>query len=149
MVETAAMATRVQANLLFGQVQLPATDNLWAEAMHWACDSLNQTACSSNPDSKSPYEMWFGEARPARPYPFLKPANCRWQRPSNLCRKVKAVFTLILREITRVTAIECLRGLVKFRKQEMLRGRRRRHASLHRSPSCLWRRRRREAREGG
>ena len=39
------------------------------------------------------------------------------------CRKVKAVFMLDLQEITRVTVIECLRGLVRFRKHEMSRGR--------------------------
>jgi len=50
------------------------------------------------------------------------------------CRKVKAVFMLDLQEITRVTVIECLRGLVRFRKHEMSRGRPRRHVSLHRSP---------------
>ena len=54
------MAARIQAKVLFGHVLLPKTDRLWAEAMHWA-------ACSANPDSKSPYEMWYGESRPARP----------------------------------------------------------------------------------
>ena len=137
MIETAAMAARIQAKVLFGHVQLPETDKLWAEAMHWACEAINHTACSSNPDSKSPNEMWFGEARPARPYPFLKPAYCRWQRPSKLLPKGESCFMLDLQEITRVTVIECLRGLVRFRKHEMSRGRPRRHVSLHRSLSCL------------
>ena len=92
MIETAAMAARIQAKVLFGHVQLPETDKLWAEAMHWACEAINHTACSSNPDSKSPNEMWFGEARPARPYPFLKPAYCRWQRPSKLLPKGESCF---------------------------------------------------------
>ena len=74
------MAARIQAKVLFDYVQLPKTDKLWAEAMHWACEALHHTACSANPDSKSPYEMWFGEALPARPYPFLKPAYCTWQQ---------------------------------------------------------------------
>ena len=56
MIETAAMAARIQAKVLFGHVQLPETDKLWAEAMHWACEAINHTACSSNPDSKSPNE---------------------------------------------------------------------------------------------
>ncbi|CAB1104504.1 unnamed protein product [Ectocarpus sp. CCAP 1310/34] len=60
--------------------------------MHWACEALNHTACSANPDSKSPYEMWYGEARPARPYPFLKPAYCKWQRPSKLLPKGESCF---------------------------------------------------------
>ncbi|CAB1096235.1 unnamed protein product [Ectocarpus sp. CCAP 1310/34] len=90
--EEAAMAARIQAKVLFGHVQLPKTDRLWAEAMHWACEALNHTACSANPDSKSPYEMWYGEARPARPYPFLKPAYCKWQRPSKLLPKGESCF---------------------------------------------------------
>ena len=91
-IEAAAMAARIQAKV-FDYVQLPKTDKLWAEAMHWACEALNHTACFASPDSKSPYEMWFGEALSARPCPFLKPAYCRWQRPSKCCRRVKAVFT--------------------------------------------------------
>ena len=50
------MAARIQAKVLFGHVQLPKTDKLWAEAMHWACEAMNHTACSANPDSKSPYD---------------------------------------------------------------------------------------------
>ena len=91
-IEAAAMAARIQAKVLFDYVQLPKTDKLWAEAMHWACEALNHTACSANPDSKSPYEMWFGEALPARPYPFLKPAYCRWQRPSKMLPKGESCF---------------------------------------------------------
>ena len=86
------MAARIQAKVLFGHVLLPNTDRLWAEAMHWACEALNHTACSANPDSKSPYDMWYGEPRPARPCPFLKPAYCRWQRPSKLLPKGESCF---------------------------------------------------------
>ena len=32
MIETAAKAARIQAKVLFGHVQLPETDKLWAEA---------------------------------------------------------------------------------------------------------------------
>ena len=92
LIEEAAMAARIQAKVLFGHVQLPKTDKLWAEAMHWACEAMNHTACSANPESKSPYEMWYGEPRPARPYPFLKPAYCRWQRPSKLLPKGESCF---------------------------------------------------------
>ena len=49
LIEEAAMAARIQAKVLFGHVQLPKTDRLWAEAMHWACEALNHTACSANP----------------------------------------------------------------------------------------------------
>ena len=63
------MAARIQAKVLFGHVQFPKTDLLWAEAMHWACEAMNHTACSANPETKPPYEMWYGERRPARSYP--------------------------------------------------------------------------------
>lgn len=32
--------------------------------MHWACEVLNRTSTTVNPESKSPYEMWNGS--PAR-----------------------------------------------------------------------------------
>ena len=35
------MAARIQAKVLSDYVQLPETDKLWAEAMHWACEALN------------------------------------------------------------------------------------------------------------
>ena len=34
LIEEAAMTARIQAKNLFGHVQLPKTDKLWAEAMH-------------------------------------------------------------------------------------------------------------------
>ena len=71
---------------------LPKTYKLWAEPLHWICEAMNHTACAANPDSKSPYDMRCGEPRPARPYPFLKPAYCRWQRPSRLSPKGESCF---------------------------------------------------------
>ena len=64
------MAARIQAKVLFEYVRLHKTDILWAEAMDWACEAMNHTACSANPETKSPYEMWYGEPRPDGPYPF-------------------------------------------------------------------------------
>ena len=92
LIEEAAMAARIQAKVSSGHVQLPKTDKLWAEAMHWDCEAVNHTAFSANPDFKSPYGMWYGEPRPDRPYPFLKPAYCRWQRPSKLLPKGESCF---------------------------------------------------------
>ena len=92
LIEEAAMAARIQAKVRFGHVQLPNTDKLWAEATHWACKAMNHTACSANPDSKSPNELWYGEPRPARPYSFLKQVYDRWQRPSNLLPKGESCF---------------------------------------------------------
>ena len=39
LIETAAMAGRIQARELFPGAQVPATESLWAEASHWACDA--------------------------------------------------------------------------------------------------------------
>ena len=64
LIETAAMAGRIQARELFIKAILPATESLWAEASHWACDALNHTATSANPANKSPYEMWYGNPLP-------------------------------------------------------------------------------------
>ena len=64
LIETAAMAGRIQARELFPGAQLPATESLWAEASHWACDALNRTATSAKPANKSPYEMWHGNPPP-------------------------------------------------------------------------------------
>ena len=36
--------------------------------------------------------MWYGKPRHARPYPFLKPAYCRWPRPSKLLPKGESCF---------------------------------------------------------
>ena len=57
LIETAAMAGRIQTYELFPGAQAPATESLWAEASHWACDALNRTATSANAANKSPYEM--------------------------------------------------------------------------------------------
>ena len=40
-INKAALAARIQAPIIFSHVRLPPTDSLWAEAMHWACDTLN------------------------------------------------------------------------------------------------------------
>ena len=49
LIETAAMAGRIQARDLFPGAQFPATASLWAEASHWVRDSLNRTATIANP----------------------------------------------------------------------------------------------------
>ena len=52
LIETAAMAGRIQARELFPEAQLPATESLWSETSHWACDALNRTATSADPANK-------------------------------------------------------------------------------------------------
>ena len=58
------MAGRIQAYELFPGVQLTATESLWAEASHWACDALNRKATPASPAKKSLYDMWCGNPPP-------------------------------------------------------------------------------------
>ena len=63
------MAARIQAKVLLGMCNFLRL--IYSGQMHWACEAMNHTtACSVNPDTKSPYEMWYGERRPARSCPF-------------------------------------------------------------------------------
>ena len=94
LIETAAMAGRIQARELFPGAQLPATGSLWAEASHWACDALNRTAASANPANKSPYEMWYGNPPPVVLLPFLKPGYCKVKREIKSQAKVQECFYL-------------------------------------------------------
>ena len=63
LIETAAMAGRIQAREVFPGAQLPATESLCGETSHWACDALNRTATSAYPANKSPHETWYGNPR--------------------------------------------------------------------------------------
>ena len=94
LIEKAAMAGRIQAHELFPNVQLPATESLWAEASHWACDALNRTATSANPANKSPYEMWYGNPPPVVRLPFLKPGYCKVKRENKSQPKAQERFYL-------------------------------------------------------
>ena len=93
-IQNAALAARIQAPILFPHVELPPSETLWAEAVHWACEALNRTATTSNPGNKSPYEMWHGKAAPASPHPFLRPGYCRWNRPSKSFPRCESSFYL-------------------------------------------------------
>ena len=93
-IQNAALAARIQAPILFPHVELPPSETLWAEAVHWACEALNRTAITSNPGSKSPYEMWHGKAAPTSPHPFLRPRYCRWNRPSKSFPRWESSFYL-------------------------------------------------------
>ena len=57
-IQNAALAACIQAPIIFPLVQLPPTESLWAEAVHWACDALNHTATTTTPET-SP-RMIFG-----------------------------------------------------------------------------------------
>ena len=88
------MAGRIQARELLPGARLPATQSLWAEASHWACDALNRTATSANPANKSPYEMWYGNPPPVVLLPFLKPGYCKMKRKNKSQPKAQECFYL-------------------------------------------------------
>ena len=92
--QNAALSACIQAPIIFHLVQLPPTQSLWAEAVQWSCDALNHTATTANPGNKSPHEMWHGTATPASPHPFLRPAYCRWNRPSKSFPRTESCFYL-------------------------------------------------------
>ena len=88
------MAGRIQAREVFPGVQLPATESLWAEASHWACEALNRTATSANPAKKSPCEMRNGNPPPVVLLPFLKPGYCNVKRENKSQAKAQERFYL-------------------------------------------------------
>ena len=49
MIESAALAARIQAPELFPGFNVPEGPSLWAEAMSWACDAYNRTATVRKP----------------------------------------------------------------------------------------------------
>ena len=93
-IQNAGLVACIQVPIIFPHVQLPPTTSLWAEAVHWACDALNHTATTANPGNKSSHEMWYGTAAPASPHPFLRPAYCRWKRPSMSHPQAESCFYL-------------------------------------------------------
>ena len=76
-IQNAALGARIQAPILVPHVVLAPSETLWAEAVHWACEVLNGTVTTSNPDNKSPHQMWDDKAAPALQHPFLRPGYCR------------------------------------------------------------------------
>ena len=93
-IQNAALAACIQAPIIFPLVQLPPTESLWAEAVHWSCDALNHTATTANPGNEILHEMWHGTATPASPHPFLCPAYCRWNRLSKSSPRAESCFYL-------------------------------------------------------
>ena len=93
-IQNAALAACIQVPIVFPLVQLPPTESLWAEAVHWSCDALNHTATTANPVNESPREMWHGAAASASPHPFLRSAYCRWSRPSKSSPRAESRFFL-------------------------------------------------------
>ena len=94
MIESAALAARIQASELFPGFSIPEGPSLWAEAMNWACDAYNRTATVANPGNRSPYEMFYGEPPKMSPIPFLKPGFCKHKRKTKMDPKARECFYL-------------------------------------------------------
>ena len=91
-------------------MQFLATESLWGEASLWACDSLNLTATTSNPDSKSPYDMWHG----TRQYFYLSSslATARYSRRLIHRRKRRNALMLAVAPTALETLYESYQGIV-------------------------------------
>ena len=88
------MVGRIQARELSPGAQFPATESLWAETLHWACDALNRMATSANPANKSPYDRWYGKPPPVVLLPFLKPGYRKVKRENKSQAKAQECFYL-------------------------------------------------------
>ena len=93
-IQNGALAGCIQAPITFPLVQLPPTESLWTEVVHWYCDAPNRTATTVNPGNKSPHEMWHGTAAPASPHPFLRPEYCRWYHLYKSSPRAESCFYL-------------------------------------------------------
>ena len=91
LIEKLAKAATIQS---FKDFSLPATDPLWPEAHNYACDVLNRTATSSNPEFKSPHEMLFGTPPPPTLLEFLQPCLYRVNRKHKNDAQVEPAFCL-------------------------------------------------------
>ena len=67
MIESAALATRIQASEFFPVYSIPEGPSLWAEAMNWACDAYSRTATVANSGNRPPHEMSYGETPQSSP----------------------------------------------------------------------------------
>ena len=94
MIESAALAARIQGSELLHEYSVPEGPSLWAEAMNWACDAYNRTATVANPGSRSPYEMFYGNPPQTSPIPFLKPGFCKYKRMNKMDPKARECFYL-------------------------------------------------------
>ena len=92
MIESAALAVRIQASELFSGFDIPEKPSLWAEAMRWACDAYNRTATVANPGNRSPHGMFYGEIPQNSPIPFLKPGYCKYKRMNKMDPKARECF---------------------------------------------------------
>ena len=94
MIESAALAARIQASELFPGYSIPKGASLWADAMNWACDAYNRTETVTNSGNRSPHEMFYGVTPQSSPIPFLKPGFCKFKRTNKMDPKARGCFYL-------------------------------------------------------
>lgn len=94
LIEKLAKASTFQAKSSFVGMGLPSTDRLWAEAHHFACNNLNQTATTSNKNMKSPWEMWHGKPPPPTLVQWLQPCFFKTTRKNKTDAQAEPGFYL-------------------------------------------------------
>ena len=94
MIESGALAARIQASELFPGYSIPEGASLWAEAMNWACDAYNRTATVAKSGNRFPHEMFYGVTPQSSPIPFLKPGSCKFKRANKMDPKARECFYL-------------------------------------------------------
>ena len=95
MIESAALAARVQASELFPVFNVPEDSSLWAEAMNWACDAYNRTATTvGNFWNRPSYEMFHGQPSQTSPILFLKLGFYKYKRFNEMDPKARDYFYL-------------------------------------------------------
>ena len=92
--ESAALAARIQMPELFPGYSIPEGASLWAEARNWAYDAYNRTATVANPGNRSPHEIFYGVTPQSSPIPFLKPGFCKFKRANKMDPKARECFYL-------------------------------------------------------
>ena len=117
-IQNAALAACIQAPILFPLVQLPPTESLWAEAVHWSCDALNHTATSALPATS--LRMRCGMVLPHLPHHTRSFAQRTAGGTTRSGRHPgpKAVFTSCRESTTQVTLCGCSRGRTKWWRHE-------------------------------
>ena len=91
MVESAGLPAHLQA--IAENSGAPKGVSMWPERAFWACDALNRTATSANPENKSPFEMRYRKV-PQSPFPFLRQGYAKRNRLHKLYPKTILFFIL-------------------------------------------------------
>ena len=91
MVESAGLAAHLQA--IAENAGAPKGASMWPKRAFWACDVLNRTVTSANPENKSPFEMRYREVSRS-PLPLLRQGYAKSNRLHKLYPKAVLFFNL-------------------------------------------------------